>query len=302
MNTPETLLSFQKRFSTERRCLDYLMHQRWPQGFVCPKCHHQKAYPLSRRRLLQCQACRYQVSVTAGTLFHKTRTSLRKWFWMIFLMSHNKTSVSILSLQKLLGLKRYRTAWLMAQKIREAMAGRDARYQLTGLLEMDDAYFGAKKVAGKRGRGADKKSSVVVSVQVNAQNKPGYAGMQVVPTVNHKQIGRVLDSKVSTTATIKTDGLPAYSIVEKEHREHQRIVLGDPKRAGIELPWVHILIANCKGILRGVHHGVSAKHLQRYLSEFCYRFNRRTMESRIFERLIVAALSAQPITLPELRA
>jgi len=302
MNTPETLLSFQKRFSTERRCLDYLMRQRWPNGFVCPNCHHQKAYPLSRRRLFQCQSCRHQVSVTAGTLFHKTRTPLHKWFWMIFLMSHNKTGVSILNLQKLLALKRYRTAWLMAQKIREAMAGRDARYQLTGLLEMDDAYFGAKKVAGKRGRGAAGKSSVVVSVQVNDKNKPGYAGMQVVPTVNHEQIGRVLDTKISTTATIKTDGLNAYSIIEKQDREHQRIVLGDPKRAGIEFPWVHILIGNCKGILRGVHHGVSGKHLQRYLSEFCYRFNRRAMQSRIFERLIVATLSAQPITLAELRA
>jgi transposase-like protein len=118
----------------------------------------------------------------------------------------------------------------MAQKIRDAMAGREARYQLTGLLEMDDAYFGGqKKVAGKRGRGAAGKSSVVVSVQVNARNKPGYAGMQVVPSVNHEQIGQVLDTKISTTATTKTDGFTAYSIIEKQHREHQRIALGDPQ-------------------------------------------------------------------------
>lgn len=302
MKTAETFLSFQRRFSTERRCFDYLMRQRWSDGFVCPKCCHRKAYQLSRRRLLQCQRCHHQVSVTAGTIFHKTRTSLQKWFWMIFLMSHNKTGVSILNLKKLLEIKRYRTAWLMAQKIREAMVTREARYQLAGLLEMDDAYFGAKNVAGKRGRGAAGKSSVVISVQVNAQNKPGYASMQVVPRVNHEQLGQVLDAKISTAATIKTDGLPAYSIIEKQHREHQRIVLGDPRRATIELPWAHILIANCKGILRGVHHGVSTKHLQRYLSEFCYRFNRRARESRIFERLIVATLTAAPITLAELRA
>ncbi len=129
---------FQKRFATEARCRAYLTQQRWPKGFVCPRCQHPRGSFIQTRLLYQCQKCRYQASATAGTVFHKTRTPLRKWFWMIYLLSQHKNSYSVLGLQKLLKINRYRTAWLMAHKIRKALADRDARYKLGGLVEMDD--------------------------------------------------------------------------------------------------------------------------------------------------------------------
>src|SRR3974390_399424 len=154
------LLEFQKKFRTEKACLKHLLQLRWPQGFRCPRCQHDRAYFHSTRHLYECQACSYQASLTAGTIFHKTRTPLRKWFWMIFLMGRQKSGASMLSLQRLLKIRDYKTVWTMGHKIRKAMADRDAAYQLAGLLEMDDTYFGATK-PGKRGRGAAGKAKVV---------------------------------------------------------------------------------------------------------------------------------------------
>ena len=133
---------------------------RWPEGFKCPHCGHAEAYFHSTRRLYQCKSCRYQASVTAGTVFHKTRTPLTKWFWMIWLMGRQKSGISMKSLQRMLEIKTYKTVWTMGHKIRTALAERDAGYKLAGLIEMDDTYFGAPK-PGKRGRGAAGKAKVV---------------------------------------------------------------------------------------------------------------------------------------------
>lgn len=130
------LLEFHKKFRSEKACLKHLFQLRWPQGFRCPRCQHDRAYFHSTRHLYECQACSYQASLTAGTIFHKTRTPLRKWFWMIFLMGRQKSGASMLSLQRLLKIRAYKTVWIMGHKIRKAMADRDAAYQLAGLLEL----------------------------------------------------------------------------------------------------------------------------------------------------------------------
>ena len=158
------ILAFQRKFATERACRKHLFKLRWPDGYRCPRCGHEQSSYHSTRRLYQCKACKYQVSLTAGTVFHRTRTPLRKWFWMIFLMSRQKSGVSMLSLQRMLKIKTYKTVWLMGHKIRKAMADRDAHWKLGGLVEMDDSYFGGSK-PGKRGRGASKKSKVVIAVE-----------------------------------------------------------------------------------------------------------------------------------------
>lgn len=132
------LLAFQKKFRTEKACQKQLFKLRGPQGYRCPRCQHDQAYFHRTRHLYACQACGYQTSLTAGTIFHKTRTSLRNWFWMIFLRGRQKSGASMLSLQRLLEIRTYKPVWAMGHKIRQAMAARAADYQLAGLIELDD--------------------------------------------------------------------------------------------------------------------------------------------------------------------
>ena len=145
-----SLMQFQKKFGTEKACQKHLFRLRWPEGFRCPRCQHGEAYFHRTRQLYHCKACGYQASLTAGTIFHKTRTPLTKWFWMIWLMGRQKSGISMLSLQRMLEIKSYKTVWTMGHKIRQALAARDADYKLAGLIEMDDTYFRVPK-PGKRG-------------------------------------------------------------------------------------------------------------------------------------------------------
>lgn len=289
---------FQKRFSREDFCLKHLVKLRWPDGFVCPRCGHDKAGFHSKRKLLQCKGCRYQASATAGTIFHRTKIPLRKWFWFIFLISSQKTGVSIQGLQRLLGIKSYRTAWTMAHKVRKAMADRDASYQLANLVEMDDSYFGPSG-RGKRGRGSKGKVPVVVAVE-NRGKKPGFAAMRVVDNLKSAHIAHFAQSKIKEQQTVRTDGYVSYYCLSGYGYELDMRIVGNGPNASKELPWVHTLIANVKSMLRGAHHGVSHKYLQRYLDEFCYRFNRRYWPSQLFNRLLKAALVTPAVTYAEL--
>jgi transposase-like protein len=289
---------FQKRFSREDFCLKHLVKLRWPDGFVCPRCGHDKAGFHSKRKLLQCKGCRYQASATAGTIFHRTKIPLRKWFWFIFLISSQKTGVSIQGLQRLLGIKSYKTAWTMAHKVRKAMADRDASYQLANLVEMDDSYFGPSG-RGKRGRGSKGKVPVVVAVE-NRGKKPGFAAMRVVDNLKSAHIAHFAQSKIKEQQTVRTDGYVSYYCLSGYGYELDMRIVGNGPNASKELPWVHTLIANVKSMLRGAHHGVSHKYLQRYLDEFCYRFNRRYWPSQLFNRLLKAALVTPAVTYAEL--
>ena len=291
---------FQKRFSREDSCWKHLVKLRWPDGFVCPRCGHDKAGFHSKRKLIQCKGCRYQASATAGTIFHKTKIPLRKWFWFIFLMSSQKTGVSIQGLQRLLGIKSYKTAWSMAHKVRKAMADRDARYQLANLVEMDDSYFGPSG-RGQRGRGTKGKVPVVVAVE-NRGKKPGFAAMRVVDNLKSAHIAHFAQTKIKEQQTVKTDGYVSYYCLSDYGYELDMRIVGNGPNASKELPWVHTLIANVKNMLRGAHHGVSHKYLQRYLDECCYRFNRRYWPSQLFNRLLKAALLTPAVTYAELSA
>ena len=207
-----SLMQFQKKFGTEKACQRHLFRLRWPEGFRCPHCQHDKAYFQRSRHLYHCKACGYQASLTAGTVFHKTRTPLHKWFWMIWLMGRQKSGISMLSLQRMLEIKTYKTVWTMGHKIRQALAARDANYQLAGLIEMDDTYFGAPK-PGKRGRGAAGKAKVVVAVETPT-DKPRFAAMRLVPRVSSEEIQVLVQERLATEAVIKTDGWQGYSFLD----------------------------------------------------------------------------------------
>ncbi len=296
--TELSLLEFQRRFSTEEACQAALEQARWPEGFVCPRCGHRKASRIATRRLLQCSACHHQASVTAGTIFHKTRTPLVKWFWAIWMVAQDKGGTSAMRLSKQLELS-YRTAWTMLHKLRKAMAKRDAHYTLTGSIEMDDAYFGGQ-AAGKRGRGAANKTPAVVMVESCGEHA-GFLAIKTVTTVDKQQVDAAASAKIAPGQHIHTDGLNAYNGLEAlGHDHHAEIV--PPSQAHEKLPWVHIAIANAKRFLLGTYHGVSHKYLQAYLDEYCYRFNRRSWEPTLTSRLLTACLVAKSITLAELMA
>ena len=297
---PLDLIEFQKRFSTEEACIEHLFKLRWPDGYTCPRCGHRQYCFHSTRKLYQCSRCKYQVSVTSRTIFHKTRTPLVKWFWMIFLMSRQKSGVSMLSLQRMLGIKSYKTVWTMGHKIRKAMADRDELYQLAGLVEMDEAFIGPKK-PGPPGRGAKGKAKVVIAVE-SRDKQAGFAVMRHVRSVNGDQLLAIAQEKMAPETTFRTDGWSAYPILDANGFSHERVIVSKDKAALKQLKWVHVLTANVKGNLRGIYHGVSGKHLNRYLAEFSYRFNRRFWDSQLFNRTVAACLSTDTVTFAELRA
>jgi transposase-like protein len=214
------LLEFQEQFKTEEDCRKKLFALRWPDGFECPKCKEKQCYELTDRPLYQCQNCRYQVSVTAGTVMHRTRTPLLKWFWAIFLVSTDKRGISALALSKKIGVS-YWVAWTMLQKLRQGMRDRDSNYKLAGVIEMDDAFFGGPQQGGdKRGRGTSK---IPVIVEVSTKGKGvGFARMTVVDHVDGKTISKIVRTDIKENQRIKTDGFRTYNVVKEEGHDHRK--------------------------------------------------------------------------------
>lgn len=308
-----SLLDFQKSFAGEHACVQHLREMRWPDGFICPRCGHGEAWYIGTRKVLDCKSCRAKTSVTAGTIFHKTRTPLLKWYWLIYRMATDKVGTSVAEMQRLLEIRDYKTAWLMAHKVRKAMADRDARYALAGLVEMDDSFFGPR--GHTPGRGSERKSTVLCAVSLYRDKKgkeaPGFAHMQVVEDASAESVEDFLERLGCGAATeegrallkaIRTDGWRSYGKAAKDKDlAHCRVVLRNPTDAGRLLPWVHRIISNAKAVIRGTHRGVSDKHLQSYLSEVCYRFNRRFWEKELFDRLIRACASTETVTYRDLK-
>lgn len=300
MNKPYqeiNLLGFQKKYQIEEDCEKKLFELRWAQGFVCPICGHQEYYRLTQRKLYQCKKCRHQTSLTAGTIMHNTRTPLLLWFWAIYLVSTDKRGVSALSLSKKLGMS-YWKAWTMLHKIRHAMKNRDAAYQLAGIIEIDDSFFGSSVTGrSKRGRGTSK-TAVIVEASTHG-DAVGFAKMTVVDKADSTTIGHLIKMDIRKDQSVKTDGLPVYTIVSKSGHNHiQEIVKG--KNAHEVLKWTHMLISNAKSFITGTFHRFGKKHLQAYLDEFCYRFNRRTWELQLFDRLATACVNSQAFGFAEL--
>lgn len=287
-----SLIELLDRFPTEDACRNHLFSRRWPNGFACPRCGGVQHYRILTRNLYECAYCHYQASITAGTVMEGTRTSLRAWFTLIFLMANQKTGVSVLSASRLLNIS-YKRASLMARKIRSAMEMRDSRYALESLVEMDESYFGSTK-SGKAGRGSQGKRPVLICVGLNGK-APLYARMKVLDSVDAIGIKNAIGKDITEGARVITDGWKAYRGALSDF-EHEPRVLGSPAAASEKLPWVHILASNAKAMIRGVHHGVSPHRLQAYLSEFCWRFSRRSFKDEHFDRLLWSCIQAGPVT------
>jgi transposase-like protein len=291
-----SLLEFSQRFPSQKECIEHLFNLRWPNGFICPRCNSQEYGFHSGRFLYQCKDCRYQASLTAGSVMHKTRTPLMVWFWTIFMVACDKRGHSALSISKELKIS-YWVAWTLLQKIRRAMAEQDRRYKLKGIVELDDAYWGDKDKGKKRGRGTTK-SKVLVAVSTDTQKEhAGFVKMEVVEKLNQDTVSKFVKENIEPGSKIQTDDLNIYNALADLGVEHEQYPLVSGERP---LPWVHIIISNAKTFCLGTYHRFGRKHLQAYLDEFCYRFNRRFWEDQLFDRLLTATTNCESTTYAEL--
>ena len=297
---PLSLLAFQQRFATEEACAQYLAEQRWPDGFRCPNCGHDKAWALKTKPwTYECRTCRRQTSVKAGTIMHGSRLALTVWFWAAYLMATHSNGISALQLQKQLGLGSYKTAWVLAAKLRSAMVAPE-RSPLSGLVEIDETTLAYRTrhdpPAGGQGRSHDGKLLLVGAVEVLGQGPNTYPGRIRLSTIRDFSATSLHDfiaANIRTGSTAKTDGWSGYpGGGQVTHEPH---VVGN-MAAHIVLPWIHRVFSNLKTWALGVYHGLRGKHLQSYLDEFVFRFNRRKTRHAAFRSLLNMAAHAKPIT------
>jgi transposase-like protein len=293
---PISIPEFVRRFKSEENCREYLFNMRWPNGFCCPECGHDEYYFLNDRKLYQCKNCRYQASVTAGTIMHRTRTPLFVWFWIIFMVSRDKRGHSALAISKIMDVSYY-CAYSILHKIRKAMKDRDSNYSLSKFILVDDAYFGGL-TKGKRGRGTSK-TPVFIALSTDENNNPQFVKMKVLKDITKDEITKVANSIIEGGSIIRTDKLRSYFGLDENFVHDNE--LEDSYDISVEpFHWIHTIISNAKAFIQGTYHGISKKYLQSYLDEFCYRFNRRFFEKELFGRLVNACISSNFISIAEL--
>ncbi|MCF8567695.1 IS1595 family transposase [Alicyclobacillus tolerans] len=293
------LLEFTQKFSDEKACEEHLIQLRWKKSFTCPKCNHSEVMLVhaAHRRdadrrvpLFECKQCHRQTSVTAGTIFHKSKTPLYKWFLAIYLVSNDKRGVSAKTLQRHISVS-YDTAWHMLHKIRNAMAERNAKYKLEGIVQVDDFYLGGKS-KGKRGRGTTQ-SPMVMGVSL-AKGKPQYCFIEAVEDLTRNSILPILQRNLGTDVVLETDGNWSYGASAKELDIPHLVTLSSDENAHETFQWVNTLISNLKAFIDGTYHG--REHFkQLYAAEFTYRLNRRHMGHGLVERLLNTCALAHPI-------
>jgi len=292
---PRNLSEFENRFSNEAACREYLFKQRWPEGFVCSRCGAPKGW-LTKRGEVVCGGCRYAATLTAGTIFQGSHQPLINWFRAMWWMTNEKSGLSALSLQRLLELGSYRTAWTMLHKLRFAMV-RPGRDRLSGRVEVDDAYVGGEE-KGVRGRQFEKKALVVVAAEEDGDGI-GRIRIGQIADASGKSLHGFIKESVDPGSNVHTDDWKGYHGLEKKGYTHRITTLSKSQEAAHKLlPRVHRVVSLIKRWLLGTHQGaVSCEHLRGYLNEFTFRFNRRTSTHRgkLFYRLVQQAMAVEPV-------
>ena len=298
MQFPRTLLEFQAQFPDEASCWAYLRKARWPRGFLCPRCGSRGSHFIASRRLEQCRVCRYQGSVTAGTVFHGTRVALQVWFLGIFFLARHKKGISARQFQRDTGVGSYQTAWTLLHKLRSSLGAHPAQ-RLKGAVEADETYIGG--YTPRRGRGLGK-TGVAVAVE-RRQKTAGAARLAVVPRATTAELTSFIQDVIRPDeTTVFTDAWGAYAALGRLGIDHRPRKGGRGRQAAGLLPWAHTLFGNLKTWLECTFHGVSPKHLQRYLDEFVFRFDRRWQETELFIRVLNRATQAAPCSYRQLTA
>jgi transposase-like protein len=294
------MLEFEQQFSTEEACREYLYQLRWPEGFICPRCGHRKAWVMQRRQLLWCSHCNLQVSVTAGTIFQDSRIPLHIWFRAMWQIISQKQGISAMGLQRILGFRRYETTWNLLHKLRFAMV-RPGRDRLMGPTQVDETYIGRPR-PGKRGRGAEGKTLVLIAVE-DRDGRPGRIRLYKIKDASGQSLIPAVKDNIEPNSEVRTDDWQGYSQLASSDYKHTVI----RKTADVGenlLPLANLVASLLKSWLQGTHQGAPRpSHLDYYLDEFVFRFNRRTSRSRglLFYRLVQQAVVLSPVTASDIR-
>ena len=292
-----SLFEFMQDYGTEEQCEEALLAWRFPQGFICPDCGNSTYCRLKcRKRVLQCNHCRHQTSLTSHTLFASTKLPLTKWFLALHLVTQSKTGISAMELKRQLDVN-YDTAWMMKHKLLQAMKEVDDQHPIDGIIQLDDVYWGGERRGGKRGRGAAAKTPFLAAVALNKEGHPIRMRMSVVDGFRSQSIGSWAKRHLSKNSIVLSDGLACFRAVKEAGCEHLGFVVGgkldllDHKAFN----WVNIMIGNVKNSLRGSCHAIGVKHLPRYLAEYCYRFNHRFDLRALLPKLGRTAVMTAPM-------
>ena len=287
---------FLKNYGTEEQCFNALYELRWPEGFQCPNCGYDKSCQLAHRKLQQCNKCHHQTSLTAGTIFESTKLPLTTWFQGMYLISQDKKGISAMELRRHLGIS-YPAALRMKHKLMQVMLEREETKQLSGFIEVDDAYLGGERTGGKRGRGADDKIPFIAAVETTEQGQPTRIKLSILKGFYKEEITVWSRQNLTKGSIVISDGLACFNGVTEAECLHDKIVCGGG-RASVEEPefyWVNTILGNLKSALRSTYHAIRPQYAQRYLAEFQYRFNRRFNLENFIPRLAFVALRTPPL-------
>ena len=277
---PKNIMEFTKRFADDRACWDYLVKTRWPDG-VFRNGEDPIGY-VSTRGLWTFRDG-FQQSATSGTVMHGTRTPLSKWFWAAYLLTTHTPGISARQLARQIDL-RYETAYMMLQKLRAGLVN-PYREKLHGTVEIDESYVGGRGT-GKRGRGSVTKSLVIGAVEIIDTSKKQIGGrlrLRQISSAKSETIEKFILEHVERRSIVLTDGLQSYNDIERFGYKHKVLVGEDSVEVAKQLVHIHRAFSNLKTWLNGSHHGVSKKHLQAYLNEFVFRYNRRGIPFEAFK-------------------
>jgi transposase-like protein len=294
-----SMVDFMQTYGTEVQCYRSLYRSRWPKGFRCPTCGDRRRLSFQRERQIyyQCRACQHQTTLLSGTLLEATKLPLRTWFLAIHLLTSTKTNMAALELKRHLGVC-YRTAWRLKHKIMQAMTEREETRQLSGFVQIDDAYLGGERNGGKSGRGSENKQAFVVAVETDdTMAHPYHAVIEPVRAFDNASMQDWAERRLTPKAEVFTDGLGAFRRLADTGHPHT-VIETEGRRAATEAKgarWVNVVLSNVKRALDGVYHSLKqGKYARRYLAEAAYRFNRRFQLRDMVPRLLRATAICGP--------
>jgi transposase-like protein len=284
-------------YGDEAQCRETLARWRWPEGFTCPKCGGRSHCVLAHRQLFQCNACRRQTSLTAGTIFNSTKAPLTTWFRAMYLITQTKQGISSIELGRRLGVTQT-TAWKIKTKLAEVMRIANDGELLEGRVEMDDAYLGGERSGGKRGRGSPGKKPIVVAVQTSDDRRPRRIKLRRIARFKRKRVKTLTKKIIAADAIVITDGLKCFRGVADAGCKHVAMTTGSGRRSARHpaFKWVNIMLGNIKTSIAGTYRAIRKKHMVRYLAEFEWRFNHRFDLAAMIPALARAAVTTKPAT------
>lgn len=297
-----SLHDFQQQFGTEEQCRERLFRSKWPAGYRCPKCNHDRHYFIDTRSLYQCCSCRHQTSLLSGTIFASSKLPLTIWFLAIYFISQSKEGISSLKLCHFLGISQT-ASMRIKHKLQMVMKKADDARPLKGLVQIDDVYWGGKKSGCKRGRGAAGKSPFVAALKRNEKGNPIFIRFSRVGGFTSKEMLRWAQKHLDPDSIVVSDGLACFKSFKDLGHNHCSIKTtgryGSPDFSVFN--WLNTVIGNVKNSITGTYHGMNHKHLPRYLGEFCFRFNRRFKLPVLLNSLIYYSAQTMPIPQHQLK-